>query len=57
MISLMLSILYMDDLRLTLNCLGIGRYIGTSFINHLCYADNLCLISLSSSCVEHLLNV
>ena len=29
--------------------------IGTSFINHLCYADDLCLISLSSSGMQHLL--
>ena len=49
--------LYMDDLSLKLNCSGIGGYIGTSFINHLCYADDLCLISLSSSGMQHLLNI
>ena len=47
----------MDDLSLKLNCSGIGRYIGTSFINNLCYADDLCLISLSSSGMQHLLNI
>ena len=47
-ISPMLYNLYMDDLTLMLNCSGIGRYIETSFINHLCYADNLCLISCFS---------
>ena len=47
----------MDDLSLMLNCSGIGGYIGTSFINHLCYADDLCLISLSSSGMQHLLNI
>ena len=53
----MLFNLYMDDLSLKLNCSGIGGYIGTSFINHLCYADDLCLISLSSSGMQHLLNI
>ena len=47
----------MDDLSLKLNCSGIGGYIGTSFINHLCYADDLCLISVSSSGMQHLLNI
>ena len=56
-ISPMLFNLYMDDLSLMLNCSGIGGYIGTSFINHLCYADDLCLISLSSSGMQHLLNI
>ena len=55
-ISPMLFNLYTDDLSLKLNCSGIGGYIGTSFINHLCYADDLCLISLSSSGMQHLLN-
>ena len=49
--------LYMDDLSLMLNCSGIGGYIGTSFINHVCYTDDLCLISLSSSGLQHLLNI
>ena len=29
----------------------------TSLINHLCYADDLCLISLSPSCMQQLLNI
>ena len=48
-VSPMIFNLYMDDLNMKLNCSGIGRYIGNSFSNHLCYANNLCLISLSSS--------
>ena len=52
----MLFSLYMDDLNLKLNCSGIGGYIGTSFFDHLYYADHLCLISLSSSGMQHLLN-
>ena len=53
----MLFTLYMDNLSLKLNCSGIVGYIGTSFINHLCYVDDLCLISLSSSGMQHLLNI
>ena len=53
----MLFNLYMDGLSLMLNCSGFGGYIGTSFINQLCYADDLCLISLSSNGMQHLLNI
>ena len=53
----MLFKLYMDDLSLTLNCSGIEGYIGTTIIHHLCYAKDLCLISLSSSGMQQLLNI
>ena len=56
-ISPMLFYLYMDDLSLTLNCSGIGGHIGTTLINHLCYVDDQCLISLSSSGMQQLLNI
>ena len=38
----------MDDLSVALNNSGIEGYLGDAFLNHLCYADNICLISLSS---------
>ena len=38
----------MDDLSVALNNSGIGGYLGDAFLNHLCYADDTCLISLSS---------
>ena len=38
----------MADLSLALNNSGIGGYLGDAFLNHLCYADDICLISLSS---------
>ena len=38
----------MDDLSLALNNSGIGGYLGDAFLNQLCYADDICLISLSS---------
>ena len=36
---------YMDDLSIKLNSSGIGGDIGGHLMNHLCYADDLCLIS------------
>ena len=53
----MLFNLYMDDLSLTLNCSSIGGIIGTSLFNHLCYTDDLCLLSLSSSGMQQLLTI
>ena len=46
----------MDDLSETLNSSVIGRYLRDAFLNHLCYTDDLCLISLSSSGMQQLLN-
>ena len=33
----------MDDLSVALNNSGIGGYLGDAFLNHLCYADDICL--------------
>ena len=38
----------MDDISVALNNSGIEGYLGDAFLNHLCYADDICLISLSS---------
>ena len=48
---------YMDDLSIALNNSGIEGYLGDAFLNNLCYADDICLISLSSSGMQHLLNI
>ena len=40
---------YMNNLSVTLNQSGIGGFLGDSLVNHICYADDLCLIALSSS--------
>ena len=45
----------MNDLSETLNSSGIGGYLGEAFLNHLSYADDLCLISLSSSGMPYFL--
>ena len=37
----------MDKISGALNSSGIGEYVGNVFLNNFCYADDLCLISLS----------
>ena len=48
---------YMDDLTVSLNSCNIGGRFGNIFLNHLCYADDLCLISLSSAGMQKLLGI
>ena len=46
---------YMDQLSVKLNASNIGRDIGGVFLNHIFYADEICLISLSQlSIIKHL---
>ena len=47
----------MDDLSMYLKSSGIGGYLKTAFKNQLSYADDLCLISLSSSGLQQLLYI
>ena len=47
----------MDELGVKLNQSGIRGDIGGHLINHLCYADNLNLISLSSDGMQSLLDL
>ena len=56
-ISPVLFNVYMDDLSISLNNSGIGGHIGEKTINHLCYADDICLVALSSSAMQQLLNI
>ena len=56
-ISPILFNVYMDGLSVLLNSSNIGGQIGYTFLNHLCYADDLCLISLSSAGMQKLLNL
>ena len=46
-----------DDLSVSLNSCNIGRRIENIFLNHLCYADDLCLTSLSSTGMQKLLGI
>ena len=56
-ISPVLFNVYMDDLSCKLNRSNIGGRIGGEIVNHLSYADDLCLICLSSAGMQKLLNV
>ena len=48
----------MDELSTALNSSGMeGGYFRAVFFNHLCYADDLCIITLSSSGMQQLLNI
>ena len=48
----------MDKLSTALNDTAIGGdNFGGQLLNHLCYADDMCLISISSSGMQQLLNV
>ena len=47
----------MDQLNIRLNRSGIVGDIEGHLINHLCYTDDLCLISLSSAGMQSLLDV
>ena len=51
---------YINNLSLSLNNSGIGgslQCLGDNINNHLCYADDLCLILVSSLGMQHLLDV
>ena len=47
----------MNNLSVSLNHSGIGSSLGGNLINHLCYADDLCLIALSPSGMQYLLDI
>ena len=47
----------MNSLSVSLNHSGIGGSLGENRINHLCYANDLCLIALSSSGMQCLLGI
>ena len=46
-----------NELSELLNKSGIGGNLGGTIINHMLYADDICIVSLSSSGLEHLLNI
>ena len=56
-ISPVLFNIYLDDLSMHLNSSRIGGYSETALINHLCFAYDLCIISLSSSRMWQLLHI
>ena len=48
---------YMESLSTSLNSTNIGGHISGQLLNHLCYADDLCLISMTSAGMQRLLNI
>ena len=47
----------MNDLSLSPNQSIIGGTLGDNLINHICYADDLFVIALSSSGMQHILEL
>ena len=56
-LSPMLFNIYLNDLSVLLNNSNIGSKIGGILVNHLSYADDMCLISLRSRGMIQLLNI
>ena len=53
----LLYLMYMDSLSTSLNSTNIEWHIGGKFLYNVCYADDLCLISMSSAGMQRLLNI
>ena len=49
--------LYMNDLSILLNNCNLGGKIGGQLLNHLIYADDVCLISLSAHAMQEIINI
>ena len=56
-LSPLLFDVYVNELSELLNKSGIGGNLGGTRINHMLYADDICIVSLSSSGLQHLLNI
>ena len=56
-LSPMLFNSYVNDLSIRLTNSGIGGTFGGTFVNHMTYAEDLCIVSLSSSVLQTLLNI
>ena len=56
-LSSLLFAVYMDDLSSLLNTSSIGCHIDDVSINHVCYADELCLMAPSALALQELINV
>ena len=56
-LSPVLCNVYMNNFSVTLNQSVIGGFLGDSLVNHICHADDLCLIALSSSRMQHFLDL
>ena len=53
-ISPILYNMFMNNFSIALKNYGIGGYLRDAFLNHLCYADDMSFIRLSSSALQQL---
>ena len=56
-LSPLLFNIYMDDLSILLNQSGIGCHVNDSIINHVMYADDMCLLAPCSTALQKLVNI
>ena len=49
--------MYVNDLSKCLNKSGVVESMNGTFVNHMLYADDICIILLSSSGLQRLLNI
>ena len=49
--------IYMDDLSKMLNDSGMGCYVDNVFVNHVFYADDLCLMAPCAIALQQLINI
>ena len=56
-LSPLLFNVYVNDLSVCLNKSGVGGSMNGTFVNHMLYADDICIISLSSSGLQRLLTI
>ena len=54
---LLLSNVYINDLSMRLSQIGIGGSISGKIVNNMMYAEDVCIISLSSAGLQSLLNI
>ena len=56
-LSPLLFNMYVNDLSECLNSSGVGGSMNGTFVNHMLYADDICIIALSLSGLQRLLNI
>ena len=49
--------IYMNDLSIQLNDSGVGCNINSTFLNHLIYADDMCILAPSVKALQYILNI
>ena len=55
--STAIQCIYVSELSELLNKSDIGRNMGSAIINHMLYADDICIVSLSPSRLQQVLKI